>query len=211
MASSENSEPTWSLFPQPIPSQIIHSMDTERAREFLRKLPHVEETMQWGENLVYWVGDKAIGGKIFAVLNLDADGMAVMSFSAGPERFHELVEADGVVPAPYMARLHWVALEHWNAIPGRELEPLLRAAHEMTYAKLPQKIKDTLALPAAEFQKVLSSKRKVYAEKAKKQAAVKEAARAAKKQTAQDNAAAKKAAEKKAATKTKAKKASRSW
>ena len=26
-------------------------MDAERLREFLLKLPHVEETMQWGENL----------------------------------------------------------------------------------------------------------------------------------------------------------------
>jgi hypothetical protein len=37
-------------------------MDAERAREFLRKLPLVEETMQWGNNLVFWVGDKAVGG-----------------------------------------------------------------------------------------------------------------------------------------------------
>src|SRR5271163_3412600 len=112
-------------------------MDAERAREFLRKLSLVEETMQWGENLVFWVGDKAVGGKMFAVLNLDADGMAVMSFSAGPERFHELLEIDGVFPAPYMARIHWVSIQHWNAILGRELEPLLRAAHALTYAKLP--------------------------------------------------------------------------
>ena len=48
-------------------------MDAERVREFLLQLPHVVETMQWGANLVFWVGDKAIGGKMFAVLNLDDD------------------------------------------------------------------------------------------------------------------------------------------
>src|SRR5271170_2880880 len=122
-------------------------MDAERAREFLRKLPLVEETMQWGDNLVYWVGDKAVGGKMFALVNLEADGRhRVMSFAAGPERFHELVENEGVIPAPYMARLHWVALERWGAIPGKELETLLRSARDMTYAKLPQKTKDVLAL-----------------------------------------------------------------
>lgn len=186
-------------------------MDAERAREFLRKLPHVEETMQWGENLVYWVGDKAIGGRMFAVLVLDADGQAVMSFSAGPERFHELVEIDGVFPAPYMARIHWVALVHWNVIPGRELEAFLLTAHEMTYAKLPQKVKDTLALPPAEFQKILTAGRKLRAEKIRKEAAAKQAAAAAKKQAVANKKAIKdKAAAKKAAAKTKAKKASRS-
>jgi predicted DNA-binding protein (MmcQ/YjbR family) len=183
-------------------------MDAERARDFLRKLPHVEETIQWGANLVYWVGDKAVGGKMFAVLNLDADGMAVMSFSAGPERYHELIEIDGVSPAPYLARLSWVSIQHWGVIPGREVEALLRTAHEITYAKLPQKIKDTLALPAAEFQKLLTVRRKLLAEKSRKETAAKEAAAAAKKQAAKDKVDAKKLAVKKAASKTK--KASRS-
>ena len=148
-------------------------MDAERAREFLRKLPLVEETMQWGENLVFWVGDKAIGGKMFAVLNLDADGMAVMSFSAGTERFHELLEIDGVFPAPYLARLSWVSIQHWSAIPSRELEALLRAAHNLTYEKLPQKTKDVLALLPVEYQKLLTVRRKLLAEKAQREAAAK--------------------------------------
>jgi predicted DNA-binding protein (MmcQ/YjbR family) len=156
-------------------------MDAERARNFLRKLPLVEETMQWGNNLVFWVGDKAVGGKMFALINLDFDAhVRVMSFSAGPERFHELVENDGVIPAPYMARLQWVALERWGAIPGRELEDLLRDARDLT-EKLPQKTKETLALPQAEFQKVLTARRKALAEKAQREAAAKEAAASAKK------------------------------
>src|SRR5277367_2443593 len=157
-------------------------MDAERAREFLRKLPLVEETMQWGDNLVYWVGDKAVGGKMFALINLDNDGRhPVLMFSAGPERFHELVEYEGVVPAPYMARLHWVAPERWNTIPGKELEALLCAARDLTYAKLPQKTKDVLALPPAEFQKLLTARKLLLAEKARKEAEAKTAASAKKK------------------------------
>jgi len=159
-------------------------MDAERAREFLRKLPFVEETMQWGENLVFWAGDKAVGGKMFAVLNLDADGRAVISFAAGPERFHELLENDGVFPAPYLARLHWVSMQHWNGIPGKELEILLRAAHGMTYEKLPQKTKDILALPPADFHKLLTARRKLLAEKAQQEAAAKAAAKSARKKAA---------------------------
>ena len=141
-------------------------MDAERARDFLRKLPLVEETINWGNNLVFWVGDKAVGGKMFALINLDFDAhRRVMSFSAGPERFHELVENEGVIPAPYMARLHWVALEHWRAIPGRELEDLLRDARDLTYEKLPQRTKDVLALPAAEFSKLLKCQKKAAGRK----------------------------------------------
>jgi hypothetical protein len=31
-------------------------MDAERLRAYLLTLPHVVETMQWGANLVFWVG-----------------------------------------------------------------------------------------------------------------------------------------------------------
>ncbi len=161
------------------------TMDAELARDFLRKLPLVEETMQWGDNLVYWVGDKAVGGKMFALINLDNDGLhPVMMFSAGPERFHELVEADGVVPAPYMARLYWVAPERWDTIPARELEALLRAARDLTYEKLPQRTKDLLALPAVEFAKLLKARKKLLAEKAQRDCMAKEAAASAKKKAA---------------------------
>lgn len=157
-------------------------MDAERAREFLRKLPLVEETMQWGDNLVFWVGDKAIGGKMFALVNLDADiHLRVMSFAADPERFHELVERDGVIPAPYAAHRHWVALERWNAIPGKELEDLLGHAHQLTCEKLPQKVKDALALSPVELQKLITARRKLLAEKARKDAAAKGIAASAKK------------------------------
>ena len=47
--------------------EAVRVMDAERLREYVLSLPHVVETMQWGANLVYWVGDKAIGGKMFAL------------------------------------------------------------------------------------------------------------------------------------------------
>lgn len=141
-------------------------MDAERVREFLLSLPHAVETMQWGANLVFWVGDKALGGKMFALANLDEDGRAVLSFAAGPERYAELLEREGIVPAPYMARIYWVALEHWNALRPAELQEHLSAAHELVYAKLPRRTKDVLALPSAELRRLLMARRKLLAERA---------------------------------------------
>jgi predicted DNA-binding protein (MmcQ/YjbR family) len=143
-------------------------MDAERLREFLLKLPHAEETMQWGANLVFWVGDKAIGGKMFALANLDDDGRGVLSFAAGPERFNELLENEGVIPAPYLARAHWVCLERWDALPQRELEDLLKQGYELVLAKLPKRTKELLALPAAQRRKLISDKKKLKASHGKK-------------------------------------------
>ena len=103
-------------------------MDAETARAFLLKLPHVAETHQWGDNLVFWVGDKAIGGKMFCLVNLSGGDHGVVSYSAGPERYAELVERDGLKPAPYMARIHWVAAERWSAPKGASIRAGLRPA-----------------------------------------------------------------------------------
>jgi len=121
-------------------------MDAERIRAFLLTLPHAVETMQWGANLVFWVGDKAIGGKMFALVNLDADGKAIISYSAGPERYSELLETEGIIPAPYMARIDWVAVERWNVFRTPEWEQELRAAHALTFAKLPPRIRAILGM-----------------------------------------------------------------
>jgi predicted DNA-binding protein (MmcQ/YjbR family) len=151
-------------------------MDAERAREFLLKLPQACETKQWGENLVFWTGDKAIGGKMFCLLNLDANG-GVISFAAGEEGFHELVERDGLFPAPYMARIFWVAVESWNALRNAEWEELLRAAHEMTFAKLPPRTRAVLAMPVKERGKIIRERRTLL----EKRAAAEKIAKAAKK------------------------------
>jgi len=141
-------------------------MDAERVREYLLQLPHVVETMQWGANLVFWVGDKAIGGKMFAVLNLDDDHQGVLSFAAGPERYAELLETEGVFPAPYLARVHWVALRHWGALRSSELEELLTFGHGLVYAKLPKKSRDVLAMPPAAQRKLLKERKKLLATRA---------------------------------------------
>ncbi|MGA7887345.1 MAG: MmcQ/YjbR family DNA-binding protein [Acidobacteriaceae bacterium] len=119
-------------------------MDPETTRAFLLTLPHVAETVQWGDNLVFWAADKSVGGKMFAVVGLSPDRGAVLSFAAGPERFAELVEREGIFPAPYLARAHWVAVERWSALPAAELKALLRDARDLVYAKLPARTRARL-------------------------------------------------------------------
>lgn len=142
-------------------------MNVESVRTFLLSLPDVEETMQWGDNLVFWVGDKAIGGKMFALANLDRDSNGVLSFAAGPEKYHKLLETEGVFPAPYMARIFWVAIERYDVFSSSELKQLLRNAHQLTFAKLPKRTRDVLALPATDRKKVIAERRKLHQKKSR--------------------------------------------
>lgn len=143
-------------------------MNVESLRAYLLSLPHVEETMQWGDNLVFWVGDKTIGGKMFALANLSGEGKGVLSFAAGPERYAELLEVEGAFPAPYFARIHWIAIRSYDAFSSAELKDHLRNAREVMYAKLPKRTKDALALPAAERKKLIAARKKQTASRAKK-------------------------------------------
>lgn len=115
-------------------------MDHESVRAYCLSLPHVTEDVQWGADLLF-----RIGNKMFAVLALEQGLGHCLSFKCTPEMFGELTERDGIVPAPYVARYHWVALEHFGALKDSELSPLLKTAYELVKAKLPKKIRAKLS------------------------------------------------------------------
>ena len=149
-------------------------MNAERVRSLLLALPYVVETVQWGDNLVFWVGDKAIGGKMFALLSLDAApgaadslGHCLISFAAAtPAAYDDLLEREGLVPAPYLARIRWVAVKDWAALSNADWQELLVAAHARVLANHTAKVIATLALPAREQQRQIVARRKLLAERA---------------------------------------------
>lgn len=146
-------------------------MDNEKIREICLALPHVAESVNWGHHLVFWVGEKAIGGKMFALIHLDGEGTGVLWFHCGPERYAELLEVEGIIPAPYMARAHWVTVERWDVLRPRELEDELRRAHELIFARLPRRTRNVLVMPEKERMKILRERRKALAAKEKAGAA----------------------------------------
>jgi predicted DNA-binding protein (MmcQ/YjbR family) len=143
-------------------------IDAERIRAYILILPHAVETMQWGANLVFWVGDKAIGGKMFALVNLDGEGKGVISYSAGPERYNDLLEIEGIFPAPYMARIFWVAAERWDVFRTTQWEQELLAAHILTFNKLPTRTRASLTLPPTQQKRLIADRKKLLAAKTTK-------------------------------------------
>src|SRR5260370_31206210 len=108
-------------------------MDIEQVRAYCLSFPHATENVQWGNDLVF-----KIAGKMFAVVVLET-GPYCLSFKCTPEKFTELIEEDGIDPAPYSARYHWVALQRFNALPEKELRALLQNSYDLVRAKLPKR------------------------------------------------------------------------
>jgi predicted DNA-binding protein (MmcQ/YjbR family) len=131
----------------------------------------VVETRQWGDNLLFWVGDKAIGGKMCALIHLGRNGgpqgfgPALITYPAHPERFAELVELEGVLPAKYLARASWLSVLRWDVFRVAEWHRELSAAHALKLAKLPPKVRAILALPKAEQRRIVMERRKLLAAK----------------------------------------------
>lgn len=115
-------------------------MDVEQIRKFCLSMPHATEKVQWGNDLVFKIGEK-----MFAVVGLDPKYDTKMSFKCTPEKFAELVEQEGIIPAPYVARYHWVALTDLNALSARELKDLLKTAYQLVRDKLPLKLRKQLS------------------------------------------------------------------
>ncbi len=115
-------------------------MDIESVRKFCLSLPHVTEGIQWENDLLL-----RIGNKMFVVISLEPASDHCMSFKCTPEKFAELVEQEGIMPAPYVARYHWVALERFDVLPERELKDLLKSAYDLVRDKLPKRVRDELS------------------------------------------------------------------
>ncbi|PYY07531.1 MAG: hypothetical protein DMG69_18920 [Acidobacteria bacterium] len=105
-------------------------MDVDSIRRYCLSFPHTKEKLQWGETLCFKVGEK-----IFTLLSLDVGSETRLSLKCAPERFAELIELEGVRPAPYVGRYHWVALEQLDSLPDQQIRELIAASYEVVAAK----------------------------------------------------------------------------
>ena len=114
------------------------NVDVDWVRNLCLKFPHATEEVTWGADLTF-----RISGKIFAVTVLEP-APVWLSFKCTAENFAELTERQGIIPAPYMARNMWVALQDRDALSRDELSALLRESYDLVFAKLPKKTQQGL-------------------------------------------------------------------
>ena len=104
-------------------------------------LPHATEDVQWEHNLLF-----RIAGKMFCIANLEPGiSPTKIAFKCTPEKFAELVEMEGIIPAPYMARNHWVAMIEIDALRQPEIKELIQESYQMILEKLPKKTRNELS------------------------------------------------------------------
>ena len=107
-------------------------MTIDTVRQLCRALPGVTEDIKWGNDLVF-----SVGGKMFAVIGLEPPH--TVAFKCTPDVFGELVEREGIIPAPYLARAMWVQEgQLGEVLEGGQLEQLIRWSYELVFATLPK-------------------------------------------------------------------------
>jgi len=108
---------------------------------FCLSLPAATLSVQWGEERVY-----KLGGKMFAMLGSKNDRPHHLFFKAGETSFHILTHMRHIIPAPYLARAHWVYLERLDALKTKELKAYLERAHALVAAGFSKKKRVALGL-----------------------------------------------------------------
>ena len=108
-------------------------MNVDFVRDHCLSFPNAKESLQWGETLCF-----KVGGKIFAMLSLD-EIPPHLSLKTTGERFAELTEIEGIVPARYVGRYKWITLERLNVLSAREIRELIQNSYDMVIQKTPAK------------------------------------------------------------------------
>jgi predicted DNA-binding protein (MmcQ/YjbR family) len=109
-------------------------MDQATIESWVRDWPGVTHEIKWHDDLVFM-----IAGKMFCVYCFQGKHQGQVSFKVEDARFLEFTDRPHIIPAPYMARAHWISVLSSAAMPVDELQALVRHAYELVRAKLPKK------------------------------------------------------------------------
>lgn len=110
-------------------------------KKYCLTLPHTTADIKWSIDHVY-----CIGGKMFCVAFESPTQGAHVSFKVEDERFLELTDREGFIPAPYLARAKWVQVKDLSKVSDAELKALIARAYELVAMKLTKKLRGELGL-----------------------------------------------------------------
>jgi predicted DNA-binding protein (MmcQ/YjbR family) len=122
--------------------------DVEWIRKLCLSFADVTEDMPWADDLCF-----KVRGKIFTGMVLSDGRFPRLTLKCALEKFHELLEIEGISPAPYVGRYKWVTLANPNVLSTSELEDLIRQSYEMVADKAPNQNKRSATKKASHKRK----------------------------------------------------------
>lgn len=96
-------------------------------------LPEVVGSRKWETDFVYTIFEK-----MFCVASITADGKNHLSFKVDDDLFLAMTERAGFAPAPYLARMKWVAVTDLRKVSQTEVNALIAQAYRLVVLKLPK-------------------------------------------------------------------------
>lgn len=84
-----------------------------------------------------------VGGRIFALLDRDPGEVWL---KVSDMAYELLTELDGIRPAPYFARVKWVAISVESPLSEDEIKAYIVEAHRIIAGKLSRKVRSELGL-----------------------------------------------------------------
>ncbi len=99
----------------------------------------VTQDVKWEDDLVF-----SVSGKMFAVYCMRGPDKGRLSFKVDPDRFLELTDQPGIVPAHYMARAFWVTLAEPERFGRDQVEAFVRHSYELVRSKLSKRMQASL-------------------------------------------------------------------
>ena len=109
-------------------------MNLELAKQFCRSMPGAVEDVKWAGVIVF-----SVGLKMFACASGPGEP-PTLAFKVDDERFLELTDRPGIIPAPYLARAKWIQISRTDAISDGETAQLLQRSYDLVLARLTQKL-----------------------------------------------------------------------
>ena len=111
--------------------------------DFLRKyclsFPAATEDIKWGNDLCF-----SVGSKMFCVTSLEPPFK--IAFKVKDEKFEEISNKDGFMPAPYMARAKWVLVTDPSKLNTKEWKEYIDQSYELIKEKLTKKTRKDLGI-----------------------------------------------------------------
>lgn len=118
-------------------------MNIEEVGETALSMPHTTERCPFGPDTLAI----EIGGKIFCLLDLSADGWDFYNLKAHPDYSEEMrLRYASIRPGYHMNKRHWISVDFTGDVPDSVQRQLIAHAYHQTANGLPLKTRRALGL-----------------------------------------------------------------